>query len=86
MPQWNIKECLKIPLAWAPWHKGAVKYFKEIGVWTEKMEQRNKELLEQGKKREAIWEQALDGATAQKIKSKGFPKIWMEKYQEAGLN
>lgn len=85
MPQWNIKECLKIPLAWAPWHEGAVKYFKEIGVWTPKMEQRNKELLDEEKKREALWEQTIEEATAQKIKTKQFADFWVKKLHEAGL-
>lgn len=86
MPQWSIKNCLSIPLAWAPWHEGAVEYFKEIGVWTPAMEKRNQEFLAQEKKREALWEQALEEADAQKVKTNKFPSFWMKKLHEAGLD
>jgi len=37
MPAWNIKQAVKSPSP-VPYHKGAIRYFKEAGVWTAEMD------------------------------------------------
>lgn len=42
---WTLERTLKdFPL---PFHPGAIRYFKEVGVWTDKLEQRQLELAKQ---------------------------------------
>jgi len=67
-----------------PYHEGAVKYFKEIGVWSDEYEAHNAKLLE----RQAVLEEAWgkSGATssyetwmserATALQSAGFAPIW----------
>jgi TRAP transporter TAXI family solute receptor len=38
MPAWNINQAVKDPSP-VPYHEGAIKYFKEVGVWTADMDQ-----------------------------------------------
>ncbi|MCP4715392.1 MAG: hypothetical protein GY868_09760, partial [Deltaproteobacteria bacterium] len=37
MPAWNIKQAVKDPSP-VPYHEGAIRYFREAGVWTSKMD------------------------------------------------
>lgn len=43
--EWNMKNTLQAPPA--PFHSGAIKYFKEKGVWTSELEELQVELLKQ---------------------------------------
>jgi len=38
MPAWNIKQAVTNPSP-VPYHDGAIRYFKEAGVWTAEMDQ-----------------------------------------------
>ncbi len=51
-----------------PWHPGAIKYLKEIGVWTDKAEKRQKQWLETEAAYKAAYESAVKTA-----KEKGVP-------------
>ena len=85
MPYWHIDETLSLPLGWAPWHKGAIKYFKEIGKWTKEMQKVQDRLLATDKKHKEVWESALEESIEKKLKSKVFPKFWLKKRAAAGL-
>lgn len=50
-----------------PYHKGSVKFFKEIGVWTTEMEAWQKEQIALQVKRKAVWEEATNAATRAKL-------------------
>ena len=86
MPQWAMDICLSIPVSWAPWHPGAVKYFKERGVWTKENESRQVKLLEADAKRTELWNRVLSEAKTKNIKGKEFSKFWTEKLKQAGLD
>ncbi|MDA7947724.1 MAG: TAXI family TRAP transporter solute-binding subunit [Hyphomicrobiaceae bacterium] len=47
-PYWQVDEALKSRFA-VPYHDGAVKYFKEIGKWTDDMEKQQQRLLKRTK-------------------------------------
>ena len=74
--------------AWAvPYHEAAVKYWKEIGVWTADMEKHNDELLKRQKVLARAWEQT----TSRKIADdEAFKKEWMKAraaaLEKAGFN
>jgi TRAP transporter TAXI family solute receptor len=50
---WTKEGALETDRFVSPYHPGAIKFFKEIGVWTEKHEKRQAELLANEKKRMA---------------------------------
>jgi TRAP transporter TAXI family solute receptor len=82
---WALKKTLSLPIAYAPWHKGAVKYFKEIGVWTKEMEHAQNHLLALDQKSKDLWETTLEESVEKKVKGKDFRKFWLEKRNSAGL-
>ncbi len=43
--EWTVDNALKSPIA--PFHNGAIRYFKEKGVWTPQMEELQKKLLQE---------------------------------------
>jgi len=85
MPYWSLDDCLSLPLGWAPWHVGAVRYFKEIGKWSNKMQADQDKLLAIDKKHKEMWEAALDESVQKKIGGKDFTKFWLEKRAAAGF-
>jgi TRAP transporter TAXI family solute receptor len=78
MPGYKMETMLALPGVF-PWHNGSVKYFKERGVWTDRLEKDQQALLARQKKLADTWSKVTDQATTQKIKAKAFPKFWFEK-------
>lgn len=68
-----------------PYHPGAIRYFKEIGVWTAEYEAKNNETLKRVKKLKALWKATVDDALEKGIKGKDFPDFWTKKRIAAGL-
>ena len=77
---WKCWEADVIPL-----HSGSIRYFREIGDWTPEREKRNADLINRQVKLKALWESVVDGALAQKIRSKDYPAFWIKKRVEAGF-
>ncbi|HXH82086.1 MAG TPA: TAXI family TRAP transporter solute-binding subunit [Candidatus Tectomicrobia bacterium] len=78
-------------LMWvAPYHEGAVRYFKEKKVWTDEMEKHNQNLLRRQEVLAAAWSRAQDEAQKQKVGAAKFPDLWMkiraEDLKKAGLD
>lgn len=74
-------------VVWAvPFHAGAVKALKEIGVWTEAAEKNNQALLKRQEVLAATWKTFMDG----KPSDDGFLDKWMkvraEALQKAGFD
>jgi hypothetical protein len=77
-------DIVKNYLSWAiPFHEGAVRYFKEVGVWTAENETNNQKLIKRQNILQAAWDDALAQSADQKIAEKDFPKFWMTLRQKA---
>jgi TRAP transporter TAXI family solute receptor len=66
-----------------PFHPGAVRYFKEKGVWTADMEQHSQRLYKRQQVLAQAWDKALAERQAKEIKLKAFPELWMKHRAEA---
>jgi TRAP transporter TAXI family solute receptor len=78
-------------LKWViPYHEGAVRYFKEQGVWTDELEKHNQELIRRQEVLAKAWERALAEAYEKNIRSRDFPEFWMkiraEELKKAGFD
>ncbi len=63
-----------------PMHDGAIEYYKEIGEWNDKREKLNKERIQHQKELRAYWDEVVQQAQQDKIKTKAFPEYWTKKY------
>jgi TRAP transporter TAXI family solute receptor len=46
LPDWTIENAVAVAQNWQPFHPGAIRYFKEAGVWTQELEKYQKERLQ----------------------------------------
>ena len=64
--------------AWViPYHDGAIRYFKERGVWSDELQTHNDRLVERQQVLAAAWERALAEQAAKEIAAADFPAFWM---------
>ncbi len=63
-----------------PMHDGAIEYYKEIGEWNDKREKLNQERIQHQKELRAYWDEVVQQAQQDKIKTKAFPEYWTKKY------
>lgn len=77
MPHWETKKSGTTPQD-APFHPGAIRYLKEIGVWTETAQAWHEARLERMKKVQAAWDEATEAAFDQGISAKNWPAFWAE--------
>jgi len=61
------------------YHQGAIRYFKEKGLWTQKHENWNQRQIEIQNKLKILWKSTLDQAKAEKWKAEELLKRWHEK-------
>lgn len=81
---WNIE---RQNFEWAvPYHEGAIRYFEEIGVWSEAAQENNDMLIERQQVLIAAWEDMI----AEDVSDAEFEERWMtlraERLEEAGMN
>ncbi len=58
-----------------PYHEGAIRYFREAGVWTDEHEAHNQDLLKRQQLLQEAWKEQLTAAPG----SDGFQRSWMER-------
>jgi hypothetical protein len=78
MSRWTIEASGKTP-AGVPFHKGAVKYLREKGLWTEADEKWNNERVERLSAVINAWQTVSLEAKQKNIKNEDFPKFWVER-------
>lgn len=61
-----------------PYHEGAIRYFRERGLWTAELDRHNAELLRRQAVLDRAWDRALADAAAQKVAARDFPRLWMK--------
>lgn len=83
MPRWKVSLAGKTPSN-APYHPGAVRYLKEVGVWTDEDEAWNQARLERMKNVQAAWDAAVEKADAEKVSGADWPAFW-EAYRTENL-
>lgn len=84
MPRWDAKLSGEPP-ADAPFHPGAIKYLKEIGIWTAEDDEWNQKRLERLKQVQEAWDAALEEALDKQIPDKEWPAFW-ENYRKQHLS
>lgn len=68
-------------LAWVvPYHAGAIRYFAEIGVWSDELQAHNDSLIERQEILAAAWAEAAADAPSDEA---AFAEAWMAKRAEA---
>lgn len=66
-------------LKWVmPYHDGAIRYFKEKGVWTDELQKHNDGLVRRQEVLQQAWDRAIAEASDKKLPLKEFSKHWMK--------
>jgi hypothetical protein len=78
MANWERSKAI-VPGLPVPFHKGAMRYFKEIGLWNQKFEEVQKARLERQEKLAAAWASAVSEAKQKQVKTADFPAFWLKK-------
>jgi len=68
-----------------PLHNGAIRYYKEIGVWNAEREAKNQARLAHQVKLKKVWDAAFSEALEKKMKMRKFGAFWTKKRAEAGF-
>jgi TRAP transporter TAXI family solute receptor len=83
---WTIDKCLSV---WdgdvVPFHKGAIRYFKEIGRWTPEREKMNEERIAHQAQLKKVWDETMKEAKQKGLTGKDFSKFWMAQRAKAGF-
>jgi TRAP transporter TAXI family solute receptor len=83
---WTLEKCLS---DWdndvVPFHKGAIRYFKEIGKWTPEREKMNEERLAHQAKLKKLWDETMKEAKQKGLTGKKFSAFWMQQRAKAGF-
>jgi TRAP transporter TAXI family solute receptor len=81
MTVWKAENSVPEPLG-VPIHEGAVKFFKEKGMWKEEYTQKNAELIERQEKLQEAWETVTAEASEKGLSEKEFKEYWLERKAE----
>jgi len=83
-PAWTLDRAGTSP-ADAPFHPGAIRYLKEIGVWTEADDAWNAKRQARLDKVIATWDAATEAALDQNVAARDWPAFWAD-YRAEKLN
>jgi TRAP transporter TAXI family solute receptor len=67
-----------VPPADAPFHEGAIRYFREIGVWTDEHDAWNERRMARMQAVQEAWEAANDAAFDAGVSDSDWPAFWDE--------
>lgn len=68
-----------------PMHPGAVRYYKEIGQWTDEFEKMNNDRIAHEAELKKIWDTTKNEAISKQIKSTAFSAFWLDARKNAGF-
>jgi hypothetical protein len=74
---WEMKKAIRAP-GMVPYHKGAIRFFKEVGHWSADLENWNNKALEEEKVRMNAWEKFKKEAAQKKMSPKHLANGWMK--------
>jgi TRAP transporter TAXI family solute receptor len=82
---WDLETCLSINLVnrGGIFHRGSVRYFKEIGVWKPEWDQLQEKRLERQRRLRELWESTMEEAQEKKVKAKDYADFWLKRHAEA---
>ncbi len=81
MPGWRIDLASNVPVQ-CPYHEGAIKYFKEKGLWTEEHEKWNNDYIAELDKVSKAWETFKEKAVADKMPENEMHDAWIVVLEE----
>ncbi len=79
MPSWQLKKAVTLEAMRVPYHPGAVRYLKEVKLWTPEMDKKQKTLIEDQNRLKKIWDEAIAEATSKGMKEQDFTEFWSKK-------
>lgn len=81
---WGIEGCLSIHQEnrGAIFHRGSVRYFKEIGVWKPEWDQMREKRIERQRRLKELWENTTEEAQEKKVRAKNYADFWVKKHAE----
>jgi len=82
LANWERKKAIMVGFN-LPFHRGAVRYFKEIGLWNQEYEDWQKNRLEKQNRLAAAWTSATAEAAQKGLKGEEFTNFWLKKHDEA---
>lgn len=82
---WTLDKCLSLfDDEVVPLHRGAIRYFKEIGQWNAEREKKNQERIAHQAKLKELWDVTVKEAKQKGIEGEKLSAFWMEKRAQAG--
>ena len=69
----------------APLHRGAVRYYKEAGMWNDERQKMQDERLARQAELKKLWDKVKAEGIDKGLKAKEFPAFWLEQKAAAGL-
>ena len=83
---WELKTVIAhFDLDLAPMHKGAIRYFNELGMWTAERDKMNQQRLSHQKKLQALWSETMKEAKAKGLEEEKFKELWLSKRAAGGF-
>ena len=79
MPSWQLKKAVNLESMIVPYHAGAVRYLKEVKLWTKEMDKKQQKLINEQNRLKKAWDEALAEATSKGMKEQDFADFWAKK-------
>jgi uncharacterized protein len=79
MPSWQLKKAVTLEAQRVPYHPGAVRYLKEVKLWTPEMEKKQQRLIDDQNRLKKVWDETVAEATSKGMKEQDFAEFWEKK-------